>query len=653
MIPRAFRIRDFRSIIDTGACPLSGDNITVLAGQNEAGKTAVLSALRDFDLPENDKPRTPEYMPEGRYDASPYVSVEFEIDVDHIVESLEEDNHYVPERLVKHLRENPRFWIHRDLVNGRFFLDEQLLEFWGEDSSDGRSATEQPDSSVGEEATREESLEPHALATELRSYWPQFIYFDSFTDILPREVEVDGLIKKEKGEDKKAEEQAATPIVAPKASDIAEMVAQLTSGKALNLPAAKAAIPPAPKPAPLPPKKTIQKQIPQSVRDFITLSDLDLKLLSDYSTQDKMLGNYLQSRSAHITGDFLTYWKQRLDKDQTIDLHIRHLRDESGTLKLAFFVRDKVDQFPEQRSKGFLWFLSFYLRLAAEEKRGTRLRRLLLVDEPGSYLHARAQRDVLHLFEDRIAPKQQIIYSTHSPFLLPADKLHRLRVVLKKRDKGTLILDRLTHPELQGDEFTDTLSPIISAIGLDLRGFLSFTKENNLLVEGISDHLYLTAWAREFLPDLLDEVNVFPGTGASTVPLFASLFIGWGLPFAALLDRDPPGTTAKEKLTDELLVPDDLIIQPHNALAIEDMLSAKDFQSLLTSMDKSLKLNTGETPSKAIKRMKLDKILLARTYAEQASSNPPQLTAESQTRINALLNSLLKAARQAKSNAGN
>ena len=58
----------------------SGDNITVLAGQNEAGKTAVLLALRDFDLQPGDLPETPEFRPEGDPEAEPRVAVQFRLE---------------------------------------------------------------------------------------------------------------------------------------------------------------------------------------------------------------------------------------------------------------------------------------------------------------------------------------------------------------------------------------------------------------------------------------------------------------------------------------------------------------------------------------------------------------------------------------------
>ena len=45
---KSFRIRNYRSIKDSGVCHLSGDDITILAGKNESGKTAILEALEDF-----------------------------------------------------------------------------------------------------------------------------------------------------------------------------------------------------------------------------------------------------------------------------------------------------------------------------------------------------------------------------------------------------------------------------------------------------------------------------------------------------------------------------------------------------------------------------------------------------------------------------
>ncbi len=305
-------------------------------------------------------------------------------------------------------------------------------------------------------------------------------------------------------------------------------------------------------------------------------------------------------------------------------------------------MRDQVDQYPEQRSKGFLWFLSFYLRLAAAHKAAD-TRRLLLIDEPGSYLHARAQRDVLHLFESRIAPREQIIYSSHSPFLMPPHTLHRMRVVMKTRQKGTRVYDRPTHNELRGPDFADTLTPLIQAIGIDISQAFTFHRPKNLLVEGITDHIYLTNWAHLFRPAFNEEVNVFPGYGATTLPTLASLFIGWGQAFAVLLDRDGEGNKTRDLFTRELLVSEDRIVQPRDAIAIEDLFSPGDFRTLLAALDPTLTLNTNESPSASINRQNINKVLLARTYADRVIPGEAVLTQTTQRRIERLLDNLIKA----------
>ncbi len=43
-----FRIQHYKPIVDSSDCYL-GSDMTILAGKNESGKTAILEALRDFD----------------------------------------------------------------------------------------------------------------------------------------------------------------------------------------------------------------------------------------------------------------------------------------------------------------------------------------------------------------------------------------------------------------------------------------------------------------------------------------------------------------------------------------------------------------------------------------------------------------------------
>lgn len=553
-----FRIQNFRSIKDTGVCTIAGDNVTILAGQNEAGKSAILMALRDFDLPEGKPPQTPDYMPEGDHQAEPSVSVEFDIDPDAINVLLMESKLVLPDAVLSHLQAKRKIWVTRYLNSGTLVPDEDVTRVW--------ATAEAPNQTAQSLVPNYADLSLADFAKLFRQYWPMFVFFDSFQDQLPKEIAVESLHQ--------------------------HMVAK-DAGQ------------------PLPPPQRGQS----SVIDFLTLADIDLSLVIKLKDQDKALGNYLSGRTAAITGDFLTYWKQAVDGNQTVRLQVKHTRNAQGLLHFSFYVHDGVDQYPEQRSKGFAWFLSFYLRLAAEEKRNPGGARVLLIDEPGTYLHAKAQKDVLHLIEDKLATKQQVIYSTHSPYLLPIDKLHRLRIVLRHGQKGTIAVDRLTHPALRGDQFADTLSPVITAIGLDVRERITAIGKKNLLVEGLSDHIYLSTWASGN-SSFEGQFCIFPGSGAGSLPTLASLCIGWGLDFSVLLDRDKEGEKTAKKFEREFRLEPKRILHPNNAVTIEDLFVAEDFQKLLTDLDKNLKMENGETPSQAVSRLGIDKILLARKFAE-------------------------------------
>jgi hypothetical protein len=250
----------------------------------------------------------------------------------------------------------------------------------------------------------------------------------------------------------------------------------------------------------------------------------------------------------------------------------------------------------------------------------------------------------LNLLESRLSKSDPIIYSTHSPYLIPADRPHRLRIVLKTANTGTLVVDLLTHPLLRGTEFADTMSPILTAIGLDIRQSLTFARDRNLIVEGISDYYYISAWSRLTGVGLMEALHVFPADGAMSEVMLASLFIGWGLDFAALLDHERIGNAARDKLIRELGVAENKVIQPEQALGIEDLFSPEDFQRLLTSLDASFNINVqAEKPTAAMKRQRIDKVLLARRFSENVSANTAVFTEGTRNRVTALLNRIMQA----------
>lgn len=103
-----------------------------------------------------------------------------------------------------------------------------------------------------------------------------------------------------------------------------------------------------------------------------------------------------------------------------------------------------------------------------------------------------------------------------------------------------------------------------------------------------------------------------------------------------MLDNDEQGQSIREKLIRDLSIIPSRIVHPKDARTIEDLLSHEDFRALLGTMDSSLALNAGETPTAAIKRQSIDKVLLARTFSERTNTKTA-LTKKSQDGISRLL----------------
>jgi predicted ATP-dependent endonuclease of OLD family len=137
----------------------------------------------------------------------------------------------------------------------------------------------------------------------------------------------------------------------------------------------------------------------------------------------------------------------------------------------------------DERSKGFVWFfsfLSYFSKLEVEEDADL----ILLLDEPALNLHAMAQADFLHFIDERLAPKHQVIYSTHSPFMINLDHLNRVRTVQDVDDRGTVISDDV----LTNDQ--ETLFPVQVALSYRMAQSL-FLAPHCLMVNAPSDLIYL------------------------------------------------------------------------------------------------------------------------------------------------------------------
>ena len=249
---------------------------------------------------------------------------------------------------------------------------------------------------------------------------------------------------------------------------------------------------------------------------FLRLANVDLADL-DTSAYDARKAS-LEAAANDITDEVLRYWSQNpwlsvdldLDFDARVDdapfLDIR-IRNQRHRLTLNF----------SERSHGFTWFFSFLAALS-ELRRSERT--VLLLDEPGLGLHPGAQSDLLRFIDERLAPSHQVVYSTHSPFMVPATELERVRTVEDRDGVGTHVSRAFF------DHSEETRLPVQASLGRELVRSLHVGPDT-LLVEGPSDHMFLTALSthlQERGRSSLDSCwTVVPVGGLSGVCAFAAL----------------------------------------------------------------------------------------------------------------------------------
>jgi predicted ATP-dependent endonuclease of OLD family len=173
----------------------------------------------------------------------------------------------------------------------------------------------------------------------------------------------------------------------------------------------------------------------------------------------------------------------------------------------------------DERSSGFQWFFSFLTAFSRYEYDDTPV--IILLDEPALGLHAKAQKDFLRFIEERLAKRCQVIYTTHSPFMIQPDHLERARLV---EDKGRETGSVTTSDVLTTD--SDTLFPLQAALGYDIAQHL-FIAKDNLVVEGPSDFLFMetiSSHLREIGREGLDpRWSIMPLDGADVIPAFVAL----------------------------------------------------------------------------------------------------------------------------------
>ena len=279
---------------------------------------------------------------------------------------------------------------------------------------------------------------------------------------------------------------------------------------------------------------------------LLTLSGVSLEdLEKDLGYEDIKVE--LESASITITDEIFEYWQQNRQLKVEFDVSQADPRDAAPLNQGKILhvrienARHRVTVSFDERSKGFVWFFSFlsYFSHLEETESGDLI---ILLDEPGTALHAMAQKDFLRFMDERLSPRCQVLYTTHSPFMIDLEKLHRIRLVQDMDGVGTVITDDPVHND------RETVFPLQMALGYQMAQTL-FLSPHCLMVNSPSDLIYLQVLGDMVAAESGIRIDrrwvIIPVGGTDNLSTFVTLLGDNYVSVAVMMDLTP---TNKEKI---------------------------------------------------------------------------------------------------------
>jgi predicted ATPase len=536
----AFQVKNFRSIVDSGWIKLSPDGITVFVGQNESGKSSLLAALGcalSFNDPSSDDFRANSDVPSVDLSVSLTYS-EIEADMqnyspferDAVSKYLKEEDGLIKISVYWHRNEGehdlfsrsvkidaPALYAHMINLNSIAKAGKMLVEALKPNVYEQLETINQPFNNE-EKYTK---LTPISFGHIVWQALPLGVLFNESDGLLPDTIDIN-----EEGEPYGAGALAA--------------------------------------------------------ENYLRIADINL---AELMKKERRSREYLLNKANEkVTKEFNLFWNQTIGKTGRLSLkcEIDHYditdEEKAGKPHLTFWILNGHTQlYPRQRSQGVRWFISFYLQLKASESDG--LDRVFLLDEPGSNLHIRAQDDVLDLINKIRKNNSTVIYTTHSPHLLEYSKLYRVHAIQRNSeldDSPSVIIGA----HKLGTASSDTLSPILSAMGANLSSQQVIQRKNNVLLEEMSGYYYLSAFWK--LAKMAKPAYFIAATGVNKIEPLANMFRGWGLEFIVAVDDDTQGREAYKSMKKNLFGDDEnlsrkALLKLPDCPGIEDAFSQADF----------------------------------------------------------------------------
>ncbi len=538
------------------------DDVTVLVGMNESGKTSILEALAKSNYFEKDEsfkynlnydyPRRQKKRIEKSGENPVAVKLTYEIDSE-LVNLIKEDIGLAPSGntfSITYKYDNTKTWsiswfntseFMKKKVNSLKFVSKELADKLKKvsnqdqfeniideidanelESDEIQKINKLKEYFIDSESWKDSPTDYYIVETYLKDRLPKFMYYDDYY-ALPSEISLTNI------------------------------------------------------------ENNLSKSNVKTARALLELADINLEKVRDSDDFEEFIAE-LEATEAIISDELFKYWKT--NKNLNIQFRINKVEEKisygSNIIDRVLNIRVRnqrtgVSLPLENRSRGFNWFFSFlvWFKKIQEDRNNTYI---LLLDEPGLNLHAKAQNDLLKFISD-LSNDYQIIYTTHSPFMIDTNSLNKVRTVYETQD-GTVISDSVQEKD------PNTLFPLQAALGYDLAQNL-FVSKKNLLVEGISDLIYLSIISN-LLQDngregLDEDITIVPIGGADKVASFISLLRGNKLKMVCLLDTFT-NQSAEKRLNNMV---SKKIIRESNILFYHDILNSEyaDIEDLFKKED--------------------------------------------------------------------
>ena len=274
----------------------------------------------------------------------------------------------------------------------------------------------------------------------------------------------------------------------------------------------------------------------ETVRNLFYLAELDIKELDKVKESPSKCIKLLNAASNRLTKKLNPAWK-----GDPIHVDLRYNPGNIMSVVISDVHKDGTitnTGLLNRRAEGFKWTFSFIVNFAAETQRAELKEAILLLDEPARNLHPTQQMGISDLLKN-LAGSNQVLYATHSPFMIFDYTPGNLLVVELDKRKH---LSRIFYDYWNADD--KTLTPILYGL---CRGQVESIVDREIgtnsrpiiIVETMSDAMYLNAFDK-FLQDpniSMNPLNVIAAYNKNSVLPLAIFYRNHGYRTFVLLDN--------------------------------------------------------------------------------------------------------------------